>query len=208
MKIIIGLGNPGEEHKNNRHNAGFMMMNKLRERWNFPDFEFSKKFNALTSLHYPLLPSGEGGSSPARAGRETDEGESDDKNKVLLVKPQTFMNNSGETVRAILDFHKLTAEDILVIHDDLDIQMGKYKMVTDSSAAGHHGVQDIIDKLGTQKFKRVRIGIGQEKDGALVCRLDASDFVLKDFSEEELKEIENVLEKTIEEIPKFIQKTP
>ena len=185
MKIIIGLGNHGPEYDATRHNCGFMMVDKLKERWNFPAFEFSKKFNAEISK-----------------GNFSDI-------EILLAKPHTFMNRSGEAARSILDFYKLGAEDILVIHDDLDISLGKYKIAPDSSSAGHHGVQDIIDKLGTQKFNRIRVGIGQVKsDGAIVCRLDASDFVLKKLSTEELEAIGKIVDEAIKDIETLIQKTP
>jgi PTH1 family peptidyl-tRNA hydrolase len=180
MKIIIGLGNPGKEYKNARHNTGFMILDKIREVWGFPEFEFNKKFNA-----------------------EISKGKIQDK-EIILFKPETFMNLSGVATRAALDFYKLTAEDILVIHDDLDIETGKYKIATDSSSAGHNGVQDIIDKLATQKFKRIRIGIGEAKEGAPVCRLGAHDFVLGKLSKEELETLEKISESVLEEIKKWL----
>lgn len=176
MKIIIGLGNPGEKFTSTRHNVGFMIVDKIQENWNLSTWEFNKKFN----------------SQIAKGNFNSQE--------LLLVKPETFMNLSGDSVRAILDFYKLTPDDIIVIHDDLDITLGKYKIATDSTSAGHNGVQDIIDKIGTKKFIRLRVGIGQEKDGAIVCRLDAKDFVLQKFTQEELKTIEEVTIRVIEEI--------
>jgi PTH1 family peptidyl-tRNA hydrolase len=180
MIFIIGLGNPGKQYKTTRHNIGFMMVDKIKEKYNFPDFEFNKKFNA-----------------------EIVKGNIND-NEILLAKPQAFMNNSGETVRTVLDFYKLSLDNIIVIHDDLDIAIGKYRIATESSSAGHNGVQDIIEKLGTKKFHRIRIGIGQEQDGAPVCRIDASDFVLQNFSEEELKMIESISGDVLREIEKFV----
>jgi PTH1 family peptidyl-tRNA hydrolase len=176
MKIIIGLGNPGEQYKDTRHNIGFAVVEKIQTDWDSSPFEFNKKFNAEISK----------GSD------------------ILLAKPQTFMNLSSETVRAILDFYKLTPADIIVIHDDLDIAIGKYKLATDSSSAGHNGVADIIEKLGTQKFKRVRVGIGQEKDGAPICRADAHDFVLAKFSDEERKKTADIVPAILEEIKKLL----
>ncbi|MFA7209811.1 MAG: aminoacyl-tRNA hydrolase [Parcubacteria group bacterium] len=170
MKIIIGLGNPGQEYAGTRHNVGFAIIDKLKEASGFPDFESNKKFDAEISKG------------------------SIDGTEVLLVKPQTFMNLSGTAVRSLLDFYKLAVDDIIVIQDDLDIALGKYKVATDSSSAGHNGVQNLIDQLGTQKFKRLRVGIGEERDGAPVCRLGAHDFVLGKFSEEEKKTIESVTE--------------
>jgi PTH1 family peptidyl-tRNA hydrolase len=176
MKIIIGLGNPGEEYKNTRHNIGFEIMEKIQSDWNFSQWEFNKKFNAEIS-------------------------KGDD---LLLVKPQTFMNLSGEAVRAILDFYKLTPDDIIVIHDDLDIPVGKYKIATDSSSAGHHGIENIIEKLGTQKFKRIRIGIGEENTDEPSCRLGAHDFVLDRFTDEELEKLKKISEDILNEIEQLI----
>jgi peptidyl-tRNA hydrolase, PTH1 family len=168
MKLIIGLGNPGKKYALTRHNAGFMLVDKLQKEWKFPDFVVNKKFNA-----------------------EISEGNLDGK-KIIIVKPQTFMNLSGEAVKKIMDFYKLTPDDIIVIHDDLDIELGKYKIATDSSSAGHQGVQDIIDKLGTQKFKRIRIGIeGEEKRKKRLMPSD--EFVLQKFLEEEMIEIDKIL---------------
>lgn len=180
MKVIIGLGNPGIKYEKTRHNAGFLAVKRIKENFGFPDFERNKKFSATVSkgeIH----------------GQE-----------VLLVMPEAFMNNSGASVRSIMDFLKLSPEDIIVIHDDLDIPLGKFKVATDSSSAGHNGVRDIIEKLGTQKFKRIRIGIGQEKDGALVCRLDASDFVLQKFTDEELEKIQKTIEGALEKLSELL----
>lgn len=177
MKLIIGLGNPGKEYESSRHNAGFMVADKIREYFSTQGgpasgWEFNKKFNADIS-----------------------EGIIGGK-KIILVKPQTFMNLSGEAVKKILDFYKLTPADIIVIHDDLDIDLGKYKISANSSSAGHQGVQNIIDRLGTQKFTRIRIGIeGQEKRKGR--QIPSEDFVLQIFTKSEKDEIENILDKII-----------
>lgn len=176
MKIIIGLGNPGEKYKNTRHNAGFMAADKIREKYGFPDFEFSKKFNAEISV----------GNAHVRSG-----------DKVLLAKPQTFMNNSGLTVQSILDFYKLAPENIVVIHDDIDLLIGQWKIATQSGSAGHNGVQDIIDKIGTKDFRRIRLGIANSD---LRTKIDPSDFVLQKFSEKELEKIEGAIAEAIEEL--------
>lgn len=124
------------------------------------------------------------------------------------------MNLSGTTVKNILDFYKLTADDIIVIHDDLDIAVEKYKIATDSSSAGHHGVENIIENLGTQKFKRIRIGIGVEAskedsiEDSKKCRLGAQDYVLDKFTEDESEKIYPALLQIIEnELPKLILNT-
>ena len=168
MKIIIGLGNPGEKYFGTRHNVGFEFLDKLKTELDFPEFEFNKKFSAEISA----------------------------KKETILVKPQTFMNLSGVAVRSILDFYKLSPDDITIIHDDKDIALGEYRLADDSSSAGHNGVQNIIDCLGTQKFNRIRIGVGAETD------LPADVFVLQKFSDEELETIKKVLDDVLEEVKK------
>jgi peptidyl-tRNA hydrolase, PTH1 family len=164
MKLIIGLGNPGKQYENTRHNTGFMALDEIQKASNFPEFEFNKNFNAEVSK-----------------GKE-----------VILAKPQTFMNLSGQSVRSILDFYKLSPDDITIIHDDKDIALGEYRIASDSSSAGHNGVQNIIDSLGTQNFKRIRIGIGTDS------QIPTEDFVLQKFSDEELEKIKNVVKEVAE----------
>ena len=156
MRIIIGLGNPGEKYKLTRHNIGFMAIDALAKKLEI-GWEKSKKLNAEIA-----------------------------KNKeVILVKPLTYMNNSGETVQAILKYYKVPPltkgaegdlKDILtVIHDDIDIELGKYKIAIDSRAAGHNGVQSIIDQLGSKKFSRYRLGIRSDFNQDT----DAEKFILE-----------------------------
>ena len=179
MKLIFGLGNPGEKYEFTRHNAGFLALEELRRELTFPEFKFEKKWSA-----------------------EISEGKYEG-DKIVLVKPQTFMNKSGETVRKVMDFYKLSPEDITILHDDLDIALGKIKLVTDSSSAGHNGVQNIIDLLGTQQFKRFRIGIGEKTVELPQCRIGAHDFVLGKFTEEEIEQ----LKKSFSEISKDIKQS-
>lgn len=175
MKLIIGLGNPGKKYESTRHNAGFIVLDELRKAWGFPEFSQNKKFDAEVS---------EG----VRGG-----------GKIVLAKPETFMNLSGKAVQKIMAFYKIPIEDIAVMHDDLDIELGKFKVSLDSSAAGHNGVQSLIDTLGTQRMRRVRIGVeGAEKKKDRL--MSGSDFVLQDFTEEELEAVRNLakeIEKSI-----------
>lgn len=166
MKLIIGLGNPGTEYAHTRHNVGFLLADFLQQHWNFPAFTPNKKFSADISEG---LQGGE---------------------KILLVKPTTFMNNSGELVQALINFYKLAPTDIFVIQDELDIPFGTYRIATDSSAAGHNGIKNIIERLGTQQFTRLRIGIGTSEQST-ACLRDAHTFVLNRFTTEE----ESALEK-------------
>lgn len=167
MKLIIGLGNPTKQYENTRHNAGFIVLDEIQKIFSFPQFQFNKKFNAEISE------------------------ENINSKKIILAKPQTFMNLSGQSVAAIMAFYKIPTEDLMVIHDDLDINLGDFKISQDSSAAGHNGVQSIFDTLGTQKIKRIRIGIeGAEKKKERV--MSGSDFVLQNFSQEELEMVRNI----------------
>ncbi|HAV10954.1 MAG TPA: aminoacyl-tRNA hydrolase [Candidatus Moranbacteria bacterium] len=160
MKLIIGLGNPGEKYEKTRHNAGFVLLDEIRNHFDFPQFKLEKKFNA--EISEGIL-----------------KGE-----KTILAKPQTFMNLSGKSVRAIMDFYKLSPADITALHDDLDIEIGKWKISEDSRAAGHNGVQSIFDHLETQTIRRIRLGV--EKSGGRTERTEPGmDFVLKDFTKEE-----------------------
>ena len=182
LKIIIGLGNPGKKYKSNRHNVGFMLLDEIKKNYDFPDFKMEQKFDAQISF-----------TQNSRLS------------KALLAKPQTFMNNSGKSVQALINFYKLSPEDILVIHDDIDIILGKYKLATDSSSAGHNGIQNIIDILGTKKFNRIRIGVaGKNYDKK---QLELCDFVLQNFEEKEMKTIlEDMTSEVMKEIENFCQK--
>lgn len=181
MKLIIGLGNPGNNYTNTRHNAGFMALDAIQTNFSaqggstgggqFSAWNFNAKFNAEISEG---IINGE---------------------KIILAKPQTFMNESGKAVKAIIDYYKIGIENITVIHDDLDIPLGEYKMARDRSSAGHKGVQSIIDSLGTKDFTRIRIGIGIEDK-----KIPTEAFVLENFSKEEREIINVMIEKTLDVI--------
>lgn len=177
MKLIIGLGNPGNNHALTRHNAGFLCLDYLKKEWGTGEFQPDKKMSALIS--------------EGTMGRE----------KILLVKPETFMNASGTTVSQLVHFYKLEPTDIVVIHDDLDIAPGTYKLTNSSRAAGHNGVADIIEKLGTQDFTRIRLGIGRPTEVAGAC-LPSHDFVLQNFSKEELALLTSLFPQVKDEITK------
>ncbi len=177
MKLIIGLGNPGNNHTNTRHNAGFLCLDWIQKEWNFGFFQPDKKMSA-----------------------EISEG-TIGKHKVLLVKPTTFMNASGTTVSQLVHFYKLQPEDIIVLHDDLDIVPGTYKLTNSSRAAGHNGVSDIIEKLGTQDFTRIRLGIGRPTEVNGAC-MPSHDFVLQNFSKEELAALSALFPQVKDELSK------
>ncbi|MCK4553938.1 aminoacyl-tRNA hydrolase [Candidatus Parcubacteria bacterium] len=170
MKLIIGLGNPGEKYEKTRHNAGFLTVDKLVSSSKYPGLSTQSKFNA-----------------------EISQGTIDDE-KIILAKPQTFMNNSGQAVKAIVDYYKIDLENIIVIHDDLDIPLGEYKISKNKNSGGHKGVQSIIDYLGTKDFTRTRIGIGVQD---LSCKIPTEKFVLEKFSGKEMGIVEEVIEKIV-----------
>ena len=160
MKLVVGLGNKGREYENTRHNMGFMLVDRYLQYKNITD-KFKEKFNAMyieTTIN---------------------------NEKVIFIKPMTYMNNSGIAVRAFVDFYKLNSEDILVISDDLDLDLGKFRLRRNGSSGGHNGLKSIISHLGTDNFKRLRIGISNDKD-------DVINYVLSKFSKKELNEIDTM----------------
>ncbi len=191
MKLIIGLGNPGNNHALTRHNAGFLCLDYLGKVWSMSPFELDKKMSGLVST--------------GLVGRE----------KVLLVKPETFMNASGTTVSQLVHFYKLEPTDIVVIHDDLDIAPGTYKLTNSSRAAGHNGVSDIIEKLGTQDFTRIRLGIGRPDHSPLhagsetgtptkTSCISSHDYVLQNFKEAELAILSALFPTVKDELEKWL----
>jgi len=173
LKIIVGLGNPGKKYENTRHNVGFLALDRIIQNSEFRIqsliFKFDKKFNAeIVRL---------------KIGSED----------IVLVKPQTFMNNSGEAVKKVVSFYKINPEkDLIVIYDDVDIPLGKVRIRSEGSSAGHKGLQSIIDALGTDRFMRVRIGIGRPS-GEMV---KIEDWVLQALTEGE----KDLLFSTIEDL--------
>lgn len=172
MFLIIGLGNPGKEYEKTRHNVGFAVLDKLLSVLEFNDWVDNKKFHAKVT-----------------EGKNNAE-------KILLFKPQTFMNNSGQSVSAAAKFYKIKSADIWVIHDDLDLPLGKIKIQRDRSSAGHNGVQSIIDSLGTQDFVRFRVGIAPTKPS----KKNGADFVLSKFSLAEAATFKKTISSAVEAI--------
>ena len=152
MKLIVGLGNPGKEYENTRHNIGFMVLDDY-----LGNVKWSNKFNAL---YYESVLNGE---------------------KVIFVKPLTFMNNSGNAVGEFVRYFNINIEDILIIQDDLDEAIGLYKLKVNSSSGGHNGIKSIIASLGSQSFPRLKIGIGSAHAD------EAIDYVLGKFSKGEME---------------------
>ncbi|MBL7182972.1 MAG: aminoacyl-tRNA hydrolase [Anaerolineae bacterium] len=162
-RIIIGLGNPGRKYAGNRHNVGFQCLDRLAEAWGL---SFSRR------KHKALLAQGQ------IAGL-----------KVILAKPQTFMNLSGDAVERMARFYKLPPESILVIYDDLDLPVGRIRLRPEGGSGGHKGMKSIIEHLGTNGFPRLRVGIGRPTHG------DPADYVLDDFTPDERITIDEVYER-------------
>ncbi len=155
-KLLIGLGNPGDKYFETKHNVGFMLIDQLAKKQNVT-FTNDKIFQAdLASFFF----NGE---------------------KIYLVKPTTFMNESGKAVHALLAYYGLDIKDLLVIYDDLDMEVGKIRLRAKGSAGGHNGIKSIIQHIGTQTFNRVKIGIGRPKNGMSVVNHVLSTFDKDDY---------------------------
>jgi PTH1 family peptidyl-tRNA hydrolase len=163
--IIVGLGNPGEKFKNTPHNVGFLTVEAFAKENNFPDFEAQKMFEAELSRGEIF-------------GKE-----------IVLAKPQTFMNNSGIAVKRVLG----TGNELVVVHDDIDLPLGTIKLSKNRGAGGHKGVESIINHLGTEDFSRLRIGIQPAKGKPKA----AEKYVLKKFGKKDLEILKSVLEKSV-----------
>ena len=191
MKLIIGLGNPGDRYQYTRHNFGFVAIDYFQKENNFSAWENAEKFNAEVSR-------GEINGLPSS------EYFGEARQKIILAKPQTFMNLSGQAVRALTDFYKIPAADILVIHDDIDLPLGVLRLAQNSGSAGHKGVESIIKNLGTQNFARLRLGIKSPETksfwGLFKKSLPAEKFVLQNFSAEEKPVVGETVKKAGEAI--------
>ena len=159
MKLIVGLGNPKKEYEKSRHNTGFMLVDKYAKSLGL-DWEKNEKFLSEIIIQKDYV----------------------------LAKPQTFMNESGTAVSKILNFFKIDLKDLTVVHDDVDLPFGTVKKQFGAGPAGHHGVEDIIEKTGTKEFWRIRVGIGKPYNG----NVPVDEWVLQSFSGEELENIQSL----------------
>lgn len=175
MKLIVGLGNPGREYELTRHNIGFMAIDEVAKRWNISLNE--QKFKGVFGAGFV---NGE---------------------KVILLKPLTYMNLSGESIRPLMDYYKIDVEDFVVLYDDLDIPVGKLRLRMKGSAGGHNGVKSTISHLGTQEFQRIRMGIDRPKNGMKVV-----DYVLGRFTSEEIPEVNHSIEKAADACEEWLNK--
>ena len=175
MKLIIGLGNPGKQYEYTRHNIGFEVIDALAKEWNAP--LTSTKFNGMyATVHRP-------------------------EGKVILLKPLTYMNLSGECVRPIMDYFDVDVEDIVVIYDDLDLETGKLRLRQKGSAGGHNGIKSLIQHLGTQQFNRIRVGVDRPPAGMKVA-----DYVLAKFSKDDAPIVADAIAKSVAAVEKSLTK--
>ncbi|EJV78223.1 aminoacyl-tRNA hydrolase [Bacillus mycoides] len=175
MKLIVGLGNPGREYELTRHNIGFMAIDELAKRWSISLNE--QKFKGVFGAGFV---NGE---------------------KVILLKPLTYMNLSGESIRPLMDYYKIDVEDFIVMYDDLDIPVGKLRLRMKGSAGGHNGVKSTISHLGTQEFQRIRMGIDRPKNGIKVV-----DYVLGRFTAEEISGVNQSIENAADACEEWLNK--
>lgn len=174
MKCIVGLGNPGKKYEKTRHNVGFMAIDEIANRngWSLNKTKFKGSF-CVEHAH----------------------GE-----KVILLKPETYMNLSGESIRPLMEFYQIELENLLVIYDDLDLAPGKIRLRQKGGHGGHNGVRNTIDHLGTKDFNRIRVGIGRP-----TTNMPVIDYVLGTFSTEEKGEIEDSIKKSADACEEWLK---
>ncbi len=171
--LLIGLGNPGREYRDNRHNFGFMLIDRLCVRLDARGMKLQSKAIVTSALF---------------EGR-----------KLLLAKPQTYMNLSGQAIQGLANFYKLPLEQLLVAHDDLDIPFGVIRVRPGGGPGGQKGVASAIERLGTKDFARLRLGIGRPPG-----RMDPADFVLQDFSRVEMNDVSDILDRAADAALSFV----
>jgi PTH1 family peptidyl-tRNA hydrolase len=173
--LIIGLGNPGREYKETRHNIGFMLIDHLAERIGARGMKVQSKAIVTSALY--------------------------EEHKAILAKPQTYMNLSGQSVQGLLHFYKIPTSNLLIAHDDLDIPFGTLRIRPTGGPGGQRGMANTIELLGTKDFPRLRLGIGRPPG-----RMEAKDYVLQNFSKEDVKLLPEVLDRAADAALEFVMK--
>lgn len=173
--LLIGLGNPGREYKDTRHNIGFMLIDHLAEKIGARGMKVQSKAIITSGLY--------------------------EERKLILAKPQTYMNLSGQSVQGLLHFYKIPLENLLIAHDDLDIPYGTLRIRPTGGPGGQRGMANTIELLGTKDFPRLRLGIGRPPG-----RMDPKDYVLQDFSKDELKLMPELLSRAADAALEFVMK--
>lgn len=180
MKLIVGLGNPGKQYEKTRHNIGFMVLDALHPKLpatDLSEWSLSKKFNAIIA----------GGTVHSE--------------KIILAKPMTYMNHSGQAVGLIGHYYKIPPRDVIVIHDEKDLPLGELKMQTGRGDAGHNGVKSIIDHIGKEELTRIRVGVAAKNERKM---RDTAKFVLGRFGLLEKKLLTETIDRTADEVLKLI----
>jgi PTH1 family peptidyl-tRNA hydrolase len=172
--LLVGLGNPGRDYRETRHNVGFMLIDRLAVRLDIRFTRLQSKALVASAIYQEF--------------------------KLILAKPQTFMNLSGQAVQGLLRFYKLPLENLLVAHDDLDLITGTIRIRPDGGSAGQKGMASIIERLGTDEFPRLRLGIGHPAG-----KMDPADYVLQDFSNEERLVISETLDRAADAVLTFVR---
>ncbi len=175
LQLIVGLGNPGSQYADTRHNCGFMVVDRLAQRWGIP-LASEKRFQGNYGEGFAL-----GG-------------------KRRLLKPETYMNRSGQSVRAVLDWYKLDPDSVLILYDDMDLPLGRLRLRGSGSAGGHNGMKSLIQHLGSQSFPRLRLGVGKPKGSK-----DVVGHVLGGFTPAEKEVLEQVLNTAVEAVECCLQ---
>lgn len=172
--LLIGLGNPGREYRDSRHNVGFMLVDRITVRLNARGLKVQSKAIVITATY--------------------------EDRKLILAKPQTYMNLSGQSVQGLIHFYKLPLTNVLIAHDDLDIPFGTIRIRPGGGPGGQRGMASTIEQLGTKDFPRLRIGIGRPPG-----RMDPAAYVLQDFSRDELKALSEILDRAADAALEFVR---
>jgi len=171
--LLIGLGNPGREYRNNRHNFGFMLIDRLIVRLNARGLKLQSKAIVTDAIY--------------------------NDHKLILAKPQTYMNLSGQSAQGLIHFYKLSLSEVLIAHDDLDLPFGTIRMRPGGGPGGQKGLASTIEQLGTKDIPRLRLGIGRPPG-----RMDPAAYVLQDFSRDEMKELSSILDRAADAVLTFV----
>jgi PTH1 family peptidyl-tRNA hydrolase len=178
MKLIVGLGNPGREYEKTRHNVGFMTLDKIANRLALVTYRLENQFKAEIT-------------QTGGVGED----------RIIFAKPRTFMNNSGESVSKILNYYKIGSDDFIVICDDLDLDLGTIRIRHEGSSGGHKGLESIINKIGDNRFIRIKIGIGNN----VAKNIPSEKYVLEKIPENDMKILDKSVDKSVEIVLKWIK---
>src|SRR5882672_361272 len=193
MKLIVGLGNPGEKYESTRHNLGFVVVDHLLKELGPSKVTWEKSSKLKSEIATIVFSTKEG-----------------DERKALLVKPQTYMNDSGLAVKLVMDFYKIPSEDLWIVYDELDLPVGSLKMRFGGAAAGHHGVESIMEAIGTDAFWRCRLGIGESHDKTHPISKqqlrDAKEYVLDQFHAGEAGKVRELIKHSTDALRMALEK--